>query len=162
MRPRICFALHSTIFLSVGECSEHSPTKHEMRLPVNDQGKGLSNSSKKWRNFMTIRPASNCTTQVGRFNAPPPISSQHDAAWIDTYRNEISFDPLWMLTPAHFAAGSGEQEEWNRLFPLRGDSGIQRTLEAMLVRSRHRELLASIAEQRNPHFSYPAIPLAEV
>jgi len=88
----------------------------------------------------------------------PP--SQYDAPWVDRYRELVSFDSFAWLAPTHFTAE--EQEEWERLFPQRGNIEVKKRMETMLADGKQRELLTAIQDQREPQFFYPAIPLEEV
>jgi hypothetical protein len=110
---------------------------------------------------MTLQPASDSATQEEK-RSMSSSRYQYDAAWIEDYRAAVGFDALGMLSPTHFVPGSGEQEEWERLFPRRKDPAVQQELEKLLVRGKQRELLAAITERRDPTFSYPTIPLDEV
>jgi hypothetical protein len=89
------------------------------------------------------------------------IPAQYDAAWISDYRKAIALDVLGMMTPTSFAS-EHERDECQRLIATRNDPGVQNALESMLAQGKERELLAAIAEQREPHFVYPLISLDEV
>lgn len=85
---------------------------------------------------------------------------QYDVRWVDRYRELVAFDSFAWLTPAHFTPT--EQEEWNGLLLSRDDPRMKKQRETLLTEGKRRELLSAIADQREPQFSYPAIPLLEV
>jgi tetratricopeptide (TPR) repeat protein len=87
-------------------------------------------------------------------------TSQYDARWVERYRELVAFDSFAWLAPTHFTAA--EQEEWEGLLSQREDPRIKKRMETMLAEGKQRELLSAIADQREPQFSYPAIPLSEV
>ena len=89
----------------------------------------------------------------------PPV--QHDARWIGTYRELVSYDSFAMLAPTHFTT-TDEHEDWMHLSSQRGDPAAKKVSETLLAHGKQRELLAAIREQREPRFSYPAILLADV
>jgi len=86
--------------------------------------------------------------------------SQYDARWIERYRELVAFDSFAWLAATHFAAA--EQDEWECLVPQRGNAEAKKRMETLLAEGKQRELLSAIADQREPQFSYPAIPLSEV
>jgi tetratricopeptide (TPR) repeat protein len=86
--------------------------------------------------------------------------SQCDARWVERYRELVAFDSFAWLAPTHFTAA--EQEEWEGLLSQREDPRIKKRMETLLAEGKQRELLSAIADQREPQFSYPAIPLSEV
>jgi len=86
---------------------------------------------------------------------------QYDAAWIEEYREIVSFDFLGMLSPTRFTT-SRQRADWKHLFALRSEQAVQLELETLLSKGKERELLSAVNEKREPKFSYPAILLNDV
>lgn len=85
---------------------------------------------------------------------------QLDWRWAARYRDIVRYDPFRWLTPTAFNAA--EEEQWVHLQQEEVSEQQQKNLEDLITRSRDREVAAALSEQREPRFSYPAIPLAEV
>jgi len=95
-----------------------------------------------------------------RHKAPSP-HHQLDWRWIERYRELASFDSYWWLAPAG-PFTEEEQQQWNELFSHNLDEAIKEQLGIIIARSRERELLVAVAEQREPRLQYPAIGIEEV
>ena len=85
---------------------------------------------------------------------------QLDWRWSAKYRDIVRYDPFRWLTPTAF--NSKEEEQWAQLQQEEASEQQQKCLEDLITRSRDREVAAAISEKREPQFSYPAIPIAEV
>ncbi|MHB8599583.1 MAG: tyrosine/phenylalanine carboxypeptidase domain-containing protein [Ktedonobacteraceae bacterium] len=86
---------------------------------------------------------------------------QLDWKWVEQFRSLASYDSYWWLA----AAGSfteDEQRQWDAFYTLNADEATQNVLGTLLVQSQQREIATAIAEQREPHFSYPALDIADV
>lgn len=86
---------------------------------------------------------------------------QLDKRWFARYHDLASFDDLaWYAHAGRFT--DEEQEEWNSLYPRRGEEEVSDRLAALIVQSRKRELARSQEEHGTPALYYPMIPLEEV
>ncbi len=86
---------------------------------------------------------------------------QLDWRWVERYRQLDSYDAYWWLA----YAGPFTQEEqcqWEHLFRPSLDEDAKARLGVLLAHSRERELATALAEQREPHLSYPTIDIEEV
>jgi len=90
-------------------------------------------------------------------------SPQHqlDWRWVERYRELASYDSYWWLTWAGPFTDE-EQQQWDQLFRTPVDEAAREQLNILLMQSRERELVAAIAEQREPQLRYPAIEIEEV
>jgi len=86
---------------------------------------------------------------------------QLDWRWVERYRELASFDSYWWLTPAG-PFTEAEQQQWGQWFTRNMNEQAKEQLGKLLAQSRERELVAAIAEQREPHPHYPAIAIQEV
>ncbi|MEO8974048.1 MAG: tyrosine/phenylalanine carboxypeptidase domain-containing protein [Ktedonobacteraceae bacterium] len=91
----------------------------------------------------------------------PAAPYQLDWRWIGRLREALAFNSFWWLTHGG-PFTSEEQAEWDHLLSQSESEDSQRRLETLLRKSRERELAAALAEEREPHLCYPAIPLEEV
>jgi hypothetical protein len=87
-------------------------------------------------------------------------AGQLDWIWFKRYEEIADYDTHFWLSPAG-SFTCEEQQEWNTLFGQKGDDALTRMGE-LVAASRQRELVSAIDEQREPHLSYPAIPIDEV
>src|SRR5260370_39235821 len=55
-----------------------------------------------------------------------------------------------------------EQQQWDQLYSQNIDEATKEQLGKLIAQSCQRELLAAIAEQREPLLYYPAIPIEDV
>lgn len=87
---------------------------------------------------------------------------QLDWRWIGKYREIAAFDSLWWLSPCGPLTGD-EEREW-QAWKSRSVDELERRqrLQAIVLQARHRELTAAHAEQREPRFAYPVIPIDDV
>ena len=94
---------------------------------------------------------------------PKAISPHHqlDWRWVECYRELASFDSYSWLAPAGPFTDE-EQQQWNQLYSHSLDEATKERLGTIIAQSRERDLLAAIAEQREPRLHYPAIPIEEV
>ncbi|MGB8346279.1 MAG: hypothetical protein WCD86_15455 [Ktedonobacteraceae bacterium] len=92
--------------------------------------------------------------------ATPP-EQQWDRRWIGRYRELTSQDSFWWLSWAG-PFTEEEQQQWDRLFHPPLDEITKEQLGPLLKQSREREVEAALAEQREPHFHYPAIEFDDV
>src|SRR6266568_6296028 len=90
-----------------------------------------------------------------------PVHKQLDKDWIQRYRALVTYDSYWWLTWAGPFTDE-EQQEWDQLFRTPVDEAAREQLNILLMQSRERELVAAIAEQREPQLRYPAIEIEEV
>lgn len=86
---------------------------------------------------------------------------QRDWRWEGRLREALSFNSFsWLAHAGPFSAV--EQQEWEKLAAQEADDEGRKRLEAIISRSRQRELAEALAEGREPRLWYPAIPIAEV
>lgn len=81
---------------------------------------------------------------------------QLDGRWIERFRQLTAYDAYWLW--AH--AGSFTNEErshWDQIISQELDTEKREQLDRLIVRSRNREINTAIAEQREPHFSFPIL-----
>lgn len=88
-------------------------------------------------------------------------SHQLDWCWYPRYHGLVLYDDIAWLTQAG-PFNEEEQAEWNSLAYHSKDADAAKGLSAIIVQSRRREITASLAEKREPHFHYPLIPPEEV
>src|SRR5258708_3343239 len=86
---------------------------------------------------------------------------QLDWRWVERYRELASFDSYSWLAPAG-PFMQEEQQQWDQLYSQNIDEATKEQLGKLIAQSCQRELLAAIAEQREPLLYYPAIPIEEV
>jgi hypothetical protein len=86
---------------------------------------------------------------------------QLDWRWIERYRELDAYDAYWWWTPAGLFTEE-EQRQWDALSKGHLDDERKSTLAALLIGTRNREVEAALREQREPHFHYPALDIAEV
>ena len=86
---------------------------------------------------------------------------QLDRRWLERYRELASYDGHWWLGHAG-PFSEQEQQQWDQLSASPTDEHTRDHLSQLLVQSRERELATALAEQREPHLSYPAIDIADV
>ena len=86
---------------------------------------------------------------------------QLDWRWVERYRELASFDSYSWLAPAG-PFMQEEQQQWDQLYSQNIDEATKEQLGKLIAQSCQRELLAAIAEQREPRLHYPAIPIEEV
>jgi len=86
---------------------------------------------------------------------------QLDWRWVERYRELASFDSYSWLAPAG-PFMQEEQQQWDQLYSQSIDEATKEQLGKLIAQSCQRELLAAIAEQREPRLYYPAIPIEEV
>ncbi len=94
-------------------------------------------------------------------NASSPVSFQLDWRWVQRYRALSAYDAYWWW--AHGGPFTeDEQLQWDRLFSSSMDAATKDPLRVLLAQSRDRELVAALAEQREPRLRYPALEIKEV
>jgi tetratricopeptide (TPR) repeat protein/transcriptional regulator with XRE-family HTH domain len=98
--------------------------------------------------------------EAWREHAPSSIY-QRDWRWIGRLREASSFNAFWWLAYAG-PFSSDEQREWQALVTQPASEEAQKQREAIISQSRQRELAEALAERREPHLWYPAIPIEEV
>lgn len=91
----------------------------------------------------------------------PSAQYQMDWRWVERYRALSSFNSYWWLAPAGPFTPE-EQREWEQSFTSHLDEATQERLGTLMSRSTRREVLAAIAELREPHLRYPALNGEEV
>jgi len=87
---------------------------------------------------------------------------QLDWRWIGRYRDIAAFDSLWWLAPSG-PFTTEEQNEWDRLLQ-QGERGAddetrRSCFETLVKQAREREIATAFAQEREPRFWYPVIPL---
>ncbi len=88
-------------------------------------------------------------------------SHQLDWRWYPRYHQLVLYDDIaWLAQAGPFS--EEEQTEWNNLIDHREDADAAKSMSAIIVQSRRREMRACLEEQREPHFHYPLIPYGEV
>jgi hypothetical protein len=90
-----------------------------------------------------------------------PPEQQLDRRWIGRYRELTSQDSFWWLSWAG-PFTEEEQQQWDHLFKPPIDEVTKARLGPLLRQSRERELVAALAEQREPRLHYPAIEIDDV
>src|SRR5258708_30521149 len=86
---------------------------------------------------------------------------QLDWRWVERYRELASFDSYsWLAPSGPFM--QEEQQQWDQLYAQSIDEATKEQLGKPIAQSCQRELVAAIAEQREPRLYYPAIPIEEV
>ncbi len=96
----------------------------------------------------------------GRLTSPSS-HYQLDWRWVEKYRRLSSFNSLWWLSQAG-PFTTEEQQEWAHVSPQTTNESVQQQLEAIVDRSRQRELMTAIEAQREPHLWYPALDIEDV
>ncbi len=86
---------------------------------------------------------------------------QLDWRWVERYRRLDSYDAYWWLAYAG-PFTQEEQRQWEQLFRPSLDEDTKARLGVLLAQSRERELATALAEQREPHLSYPTIDIEDV
>lgn len=87
-------------------------------------------------------------------------SEQFDWRWATRYRDMVRYDAFYWLTLV--ASSSAEQKEWEQLQTQERTDEQQQALEALVTRSRNREILAALSEGREPQLQYPRLSLPKV
>jgi tetratricopeptide (TPR) repeat protein len=136
------------LFVKVGRLAEAKLLLEEALPKIPD----------RWEMYRMF--ARDALEEIRRQESSQVSPSQYDAQWVDRYRDLVSFDSFAWLTATHFTAAG--QEEWGHLYPRRGEDEVKKRIETLLAAGKQRELLSALAEQREPQFFYPAIPLSEV
>lgn len=85
---------------------------------------------------------------------------QLDWRWSKRYHELIHYDAYQWLTPAAFSPA--EWEAWSQLREQAPDTERHKRMEQVTTQSRDREILAALAEGREPHFHFPFLPIEEV
>jgi tetratricopeptide (TPR) repeat protein/transcriptional regulator with XRE-family HTH domain len=88
-------------------------------------------------------------------------SRQLDWRWIKRYRDLDAYDAFWWWAQAG-PFNQEEQQQWDQLYRPALDEATKEQLGGLIAQSRQRELVAAIAEQREPHLYYPALDIEEV
>ena len=86
---------------------------------------------------------------------------QLDWRWVERYRELASYDGHWWLASAG-PLTEEEQHQWNHLCTQGTDEATKEQMGLILAQARRRELVAALAEHREPCLTYPAIPIEEV
>ncbi|MGH2494133.1 MAG: hypothetical protein ACRDIV_05455 [Ktedonobacteraceae bacterium] len=86
---------------------------------------------------------------------------QLDWRWVARYRELISYDSYWWLTWAG-PFTEEEQQQWDYLFSASLEATSREQLSVLMMKSREREIMSALAEQREPGLRYPAIEIDEV
>ena len=87
---------------------------------------------------------------------------QLDWRWFPTYHRLASFDVINWLSQAAGPFTEEEQTEWDKFGGERDEEAVQKRMAQLVAQSRKRELAACLADAREPHFQYPAIPVHEI
>ena len=90
-------------------------------------------------------------------------SSRHqlDWRWVERYREIDAYDAYWWWSQAG-PFTQEEQQQWDQLYTPNADEATKEQLGRLIVQSRHREVTAAIAQQRQPHLHYPALDIQAV
>ena len=100
--------------------------------------------------------AQDALDEIERWRQTKAPHYQLDWRWIETYRRLASLRFLRLAGPCRSILAE-EQRTWDRLSDSPGNAAAQDKREALLARSRERELASAMAEQREPRLCYPAI-----
>lgn len=87
-----------------------------------------------------------------------PPSEQLDRRWVERYRKIDAFDAYWWWAQAG-PFTEEEQQQWNQFYSPDIDEATKERLGKLVAQSRKRELIAAIAEQREPSLHYPALDI---
>jgi tetratricopeptide (TPR) repeat protein len=87
-------------------------------------------------------------------------NEQLDWRWSKRYRELVHYDAYQWLTPAAFSPT--EWEVWSHLQEQVPETERQKQMEQITIQSRDREILAALAQGREPHFHFPFLPIEEV
>jgi tetratricopeptide (TPR) repeat protein len=105
--------------------------------------------------------AEEASNEIERWRKTKSSQYQLDWRWVDRYRQLASFDSYWWLAPAG-PFNEEEQQQWDQLYSHSLDEATKERLGTIIAQSRERDLLAAIAEQREPRLYYPAVAIEEV
>jgi hypothetical protein len=86
------------------------------------------------------------------------LQGQLDYRWIRRYREIADYDTFWWLEPSGPFI-SEEQSEWSKLIFQDEQGRVNDDLKRLLKTALQRELDRAVKEQRNPHITYPVIPI---
>lgn len=86
---------------------------------------------------------------------------QLDWRWVERYRQLASFDSYWWLASAG-PFTQEEQQQWDQTYTLDIDEATKEQLSILITQTRQREIETALAERREPHLHYPALPVEEV
>ena len=126
-----------------------------------DQSKEYVQKSVRRKQF--VRRVEKGMQTIEQIRATLPFSGgvlrgQLDYRWISRYKEIADYDTFWWLEPSG-PFTEDEQSEWSR-FNSQGDQGrTNDDLKLLMKAALQRELDAAIKEQRDPHLTYPAIPI---
>jgi tetratricopeptide (TPR) repeat protein len=91
----------------------------------------------------------------------PSPQYQLDWRWVERFRELVTYDSYcWLTWAGPFT--EAEQQEWDRSFAPTLNEATKEQLGALMKISRERELIAALAEQREPCLHYPALDIEEV
>jgi hypothetical protein len=86
------------------------------------------------------------------------LRGQLDYRWIGRYKEIADYDTFWWLEPSG-PFTEDERYEWSRLLSQSELGEASDDLKLLLKTALQRELDRAVKEQRNPHLTYPAIPI---
>ncbi|HVB20547.1 MAG TPA: hypothetical protein VNG51_01195 [Ktedonobacteraceae bacterium] len=86
---------------------------------------------------------------------------QLDWRWINRYRTLGAYDAYWWWAQAGTFTEE-EQQQWDQWYRPTMDEVAKERLGGLIAQSRQREITAALSEQREPHFTYPALQIEEV